>query len=100
MIDLCEMSKESANITAKRFNLDDMSANNKTFLTLKHCAGEVVEAMEAYGRSDADFAEELGDIIMCCLTCAGINKIDIEYSLIACQEKNAARAKGGNDNGN
>lgn len=72
--------------------------------TLKHCAGEVVEATEAYSgiatahsiteagkiiaQKKDDFASELADIICCVLTICGQENIDIELALTKCMEKN------------
>lgn len=76
-----------------------------TMSLLKHCAGEVVEASEAYARwrfpshsEDAhdlykeDFAMELADVITCALIAAAKEKIDIKQALIDVQKKNARRA--------
>lgn len=77
--------------------------------TIKHCAGEVVEAGEALtfyaickqGSSEAindtkeTFANELADIICCVLTICGHENIDIEFALTKCMEKNANRAERG-----
>lgn len=66
---------------------------------LKHCAGEVVEAMEAFTlyrefRTDIlkeQLAGELADVIMCVLVLAGQEGIDIENALTECEKKNRAR---------
>ena len=71
---------------------------------LKHCAGEVLEANEAYNNwsfmsSDETlkevFADELADIIMCILSICGAEHIDIESAMWRCFVKNAERAEGG-----
>jgi NTP pyrophosphatase (non-canonical NTP hydrolase) len=77
--------------------------------TLKHCAGEVVEATEAYSSISStdnireagriwvekqnNFADELADIICCVLTICGHENIDIELALTKCMEKNFKRGK-------
>lgn len=64
---------------------------------LKHTAGEVVEAMEAYAdhltAGSASFASELADIITCVLIIARKENIDINQALLECLEKNENRAK-------
>lgn len=68
---------------------------------LKHCAGEVVEATEAYCQwayefdsvQEPAFISELADIIMCVLVICGAEDIDIEHALLECLEKNRKRAK-------
>ena len=73
-----------------------------TFEALKHCAGEVLEANEAYNNwtfcetSDSLkelFEDELADVIMCCLSICGAEGINIEKALERCFEKNEKRAK-------
>lgn len=81
---------------------------------LKHCAGEVVEAVEAreylniIRRFDtvalsekttqeiakADYAEELADVIICPLIAAADDGIDIESAVLNKIKKNEARALG------
>ena len=70
---------------------------------MKHCAGEVCEAVEAYsdylyedskGHHDK-LAAELADIITCALIAAANEDIDIEKALKDCQQKNEARAMEG-----
>lgn len=68
---------------------------------LKHAAGEVIEATEAYNNYfnhgedhyKKDLAGELADIITCTLIVAAMNRIDIEDALKICQIKNYNRAK-------
>lgn len=65
---------------------------------LKHCAGEVIEAQEAFifwkyeAKSPAVYAEELADIIICALIAAARDEIDIEAALEKKMQKNATRA--------
>lgn len=71
--------------------------------TLKHCAGEVVEACEAHTRlmqsSDRNTGEkhrvlglELADIIICALTASARAGISIEDYINEAMKKNAQRA--------
>ena len=95
---LCKMSYENA----KRRAEHEPDIKIGTMETLKHCAGEVVEATEAYIRfnhmtivTKEAFADELADIVCCVLTICGKENIDIEYALTMCMEKNANRAERG-----
>lgn len=75
--------------------------------SLKHCAGEVVEATEAFTKlSDEvrpnmvevrkqDFSLELADVIICALTASYEAGIDIEEAISEAMQKNAQRAYGG-----
>ena len=76
-----------------------------TFEALKHCAGEILEANEAYNNwtfcetSDSlkeHFEDELADVIMCCLSICGAEGINIEKALDRVFIKNEKRA-GKND---
>lgn len=90
MIDLNILSKVAVDNSKKRGDVLE---------PLKHCAGEVVEAMEAYCafrefRTDIlkeQLAGELADVIMCALVVSGIMGIDIENALTECEKKNRAR---------
>lgn len=76
---------------------------------LKHCATEVVEAMEAWTKYQDDgvnhddyvypsyFANELADIICCVLIICGKEQIDIEQAILDCIEKKRKRAEGVGD---
>ena len=110
MIDLNYLCKMAYENTCKRAE-HEPDIKTETIQALKHCAGEVIEATEAYsGMSTAssimeagnlyaqkrdDFACELADIICCVLTICGKESIDIEYALTKCMEKNANRAERG-----
>ena len=110
MLDLNELCKMAYENTCKRAE-HESDIKMGTMKALKHCAGEVVEATEAYsGISTAhsvseagknytqkkdDFANELADIICCVLTICGNEGIDIEYAMTMCMEKNANRAERG-----
>ena len=63
---------------------------------LKHCAGEICEAVEAWTREPGSdsFSLELADIIICVLTVASETGTDIEKSLTEAMIKNAERAYG------
>lgn len=103
MIDLNEMSKtalETANTRERKRQL-----KSDTMSILKHCAGEVVEATEAYsligayssigeyiGCEEIDFADELADIITCALIAAANEGVDIEAALLRVQDKNKRMA--------
>lgn len=73
--------------------------NVKVAEILKHCAGEVIEAQEAYilwkyGAYDTSkYAEELADVILCALIAAGHDEIDIEKAVNDKMHKNAQRAE-------
>ena len=70
---------------------------------LKHCAGEVLEANEAYNdwsfinkdEGKEKFADELADIIMCVLSICGAEHIDIENAIARKMLINEGRAKNG-----
>lgn len=72
--------------------------NVKVADILKHCAGEVIEAQEAFilwkydAHDPAKYAEELADVIICALIAAGRDDIDIEKAVNNKIEKNAERA--------
>jgi len=98
MIDLNEMKEESLDIAIRRGQeVDGISC-------LKHCAGEVAEAIDAYkdfeqvhGKFSGPSSEaynlrmELADIIMCVLTLCAREHLDIEEALRHCIKKNKAR---------
>ena len=92
MIDLNILSKVAVDNSKKRGNVLE---------PLKHCACEVVEAMEAFTfyreyKTDIlkeQLAGELADVIMCALVLAGQEGIDIENALTECAEKNRARGE-------
>lgn len=66
---------------------------------LKHCAGEVVEAVSEYNNWTISqdeggrerFALELADVIMCALLAADAEGVDIEKALAVCLGKNIRR---------
>jgi NTP pyrophosphatase (non-canonical NTP hydrolase) len=70
---------------------------------LKHCAGEVLEAMNAYGEwcnedyftTKEDFENELADIVICVLSISAEENIDIEKAIARKMLINEGRAKNG-----
>jgi NTP pyrophosphatase (non-canonical NTP hydrolase) len=94
MIKLNEIAKKSLQ------NAKDRGQGTDTIKALKHCAGEVLESVEAYTRfvyspkEEADtFPDELADVIMCILTISAAENIDIEKAILSCLEKNRKRAE-------
>lgn len=100
MIELNEHAKTALLIAKQRDRIGQ--ASSRTDSVLKHCAGEVCEAMEAYtayklddtNKSKQLFAGELADIITCVLILSAAHEIDIENALALCQQKNEARING------
>ena len=95
-MDLIKASVKAYEIAQKR------GLKENTFEALKHCAGEILEANEAYNNwtfcetSDSLkelFEDELADVIMCCLSICGAEGINIEKALDRVFEKNEKRAK-------
>lgn len=90
---------EQAHVLAKQrgFKTD-------VFSVLKHCTGEVTEAVEANTRLmhtespnmadvySSELALELADVIICILTASYEAKIDIEKAIGEAMQKNARRA--------
>ena len=99
MFDLNQLAVMAYENAAKR-EAKDGKVSTDTRLMLKHTATEVVESAEAYnswvdGVANKEiFASELADIVCCVLIIAGKEKIDMEYALTACMEKNYKRAMG------
>lgn len=104
MLNLNDLAEQSLTIAKQR------GLNTDTISTLKHCAGEageVVEATEAFTvvQTSGDFfraqerkelfASELADIIICVLTASAKEGIDIEKAVNEAMMKNAKRAYGG-----
>ena len=75
---------------------------NDTIRALKHCACEVVEAVDAYdnwsmldnpqGRKE-EFENELADVIICILSISGSEGIDIEQAISRKMLINEGRAQ-------
>ena len=101
MIDLNEHAKKAQEIAFNRWYKKDVEYHTPAIL--KHCAGEVCEAVEAYsdylyedskGHHDK-LAAELADIITCALIAAANEDIDMEKALKDCLKKNEARVTEG-----
>ena len=97
---LCKTAFEIAK--ARQKNVSNINVYTPNML--KHCATEVIEAMEAYSLSmprygciNQQFADELADIICCVLIIAGQEEIDIEKAITRCIEKNRKRSEGTGD---
>ena len=98
-MNLNKASEKAFEIAQKRnqYKFDDRDVARG----LKHCAGEVIEACEAYNnwtflvtpKTDLKqvFEDELADVIMCILSICGFEHIDIEKALERCFEKNEKR---------
>ena len=99
MMNLNDIAEQSHTLTERRGYKTDV------FSCLKHCAGEVTEAVEAntvYNRTGEKtdqnhLAEELADIIICALTASAEEEIDIERAVNEAMLKNARRAYGAKD---
>lgn len=94
MIDLNNIAEQSLKIAEHRQQKTDFLSS------LKHCTGEVLEAVESYTRfvyspieEKDSFPDELADVIMCILTVSAKENIDIEQALLKCLEKNRNRAR-------
>ena len=99
MLNLNDLAEQAHTLSERRGYKTDV------FSCLKHCSGEVTEAVEAntvYNRTGekADqihLAEELADIIICALTASAEEEIDIENAINEAMLKNARRAYGAKD---
>lgn len=100
MIDLNKLSTE-AYIVAKKRELNGAKIKADTISMLKHCAGEVMEATEAYcdlsyeltDEYEEKFQNEVADIMVCCLVMSGYMQFDIEKAINRVMEKNKKRAE-------
>ena len=98
MLNLRDIAEQAYMLAQKRGLETDVIS------TLKHCAGEVVEACEAQTRLswalDLESCEkhryslglELADIIICALTASARTGINIEEYITVAMQKNAQRA--------
>ena len=101
MIDLNEHAQKAQEIAFNRWKKKGVDYHTPAIM--KHCAGEVCEAVEAYSdylyenskSHRNELAAELADIITCALIAAANEDIDIEKALNDCQQKNEARAMEG-----
>ena len=100
MINLNELSTE-AYIVAKKRELNGAFIKTEPISVLKHCAGEVMEAIEAYcdlayeltDEYEEKFQNEVADIMVCCLIMSGYMQFDIEKAINRVMEKNRLRAE-------
>ena len=100
MIDLNKLSTE-AYIVAKKRELNGAFIKTEPISVLKHCAGEVMEATEAYcdfvyemtDEYEEKFQDEVADIMTCCLIISGYMNFDIELALNRVMKKNRLRAE-------
>ena len=100
MIDLNKLSKEAYTVAKKR-EKNGAFIKTEPISILKHCAGEVMEATEAYcdlayeltSENEEKFQNEVADIMTCCLIVSGYIKFDIESALNRVMEKNRLRAE-------
>ena len=91
---LNDFARECFEIAMKREEKQQIKCD--TMSMLKHCAGEVCEAMEAWASKRnvyVEFGDELADIITCALIMAARNCIDIEMALKRVKRKNEERGK-------
>ena len=101
MINLNEHAQKAQEIAFNRWRKEGVEYHTPAIL--KHCAGEVCEALEAYNQYLNEYIEsyrnklaaELADIITCALIAAANEDIDIEKALQECQQKNEARVMEG-----
>lgn len=120
MFDLKGFSKECFDIVKLRMKKGDLKESDYRHIerdTLKHLASEVLEATGAFekwgtvceyttelerhhgrrkvqkaiSRAKREFEVELADVIICCLTLAEIDGIDIEEALCMARDKNRKR---------
>jgi NTP pyrophosphatase (non-canonical NTP hydrolase) len=94
-MNLKEASQKALEIAEKRH------IHETTTEALKHCAGEVVEAVDAYNdwsyRQDEKekFENELADIVICVLSISAKENVDIENAIARKMLINEGRAKNG-----
>lgn len=98
-MNLKEISKKAFEISKKENQYKNDGQD--IFRALKHCAGEVIEANEAYnnwtflGDDEAkeNYENELADIIICILSICGAENIDIEKAIERKMKINEGRIK-------
>ena len=92
-MNLNEASQKALEIAEKR------GIHERPHEALKHCAGEVTEALVAYldyvydKNKKEEFENELADVIICILSISGAEKIDIEYAISRKMLINEGRVK-------
>lgn len=94
LVDLNSLASYCHKIAHRRaMNESDCSIDSLELL--KHCAGEVIEATEAFANKDkkpAEFAGELCDVITCCMILLDKHCFDVTNCLYNTISKNAKRA--------
>ena len=94
-MNLNEASQKALEIAEKR------GIHETTIEALKHCAGEVVEAVNAYNdwtymqAEEIEFERELADIVICVLSISAKENINIEKAIANKMLINEGRAKNG-----
>lgn len=102
MIEMNKLAQEAFLVSCRR--KDETGRPNDTLAVLKHCAGEVIEAVDVWNEyiwnettdekiRTENFAGELADIIMCVLIVCSNEGIDIESALQKSLEKNKGRTR-------
>lgn len=100
-MDLIKASGKAYEIAKKRGQYE--GDGKDVIRALKHCAGEIIEANEAYNNwtfcdieavLKQQFEDEIADIVMCCLSICGAERINLEKALERVFEKNEKRARG------
>lgn len=114
-MNLNDIAKKALSTAIKR-QANEAKIDHHTLPMLKHCAGEVVEATQAYvdyvtllersketaentTETEEAFASELADVICCILIISANENIDIEEAVYKCMLKNAQRACGQKNKG-
>ena len=104
MIDLESLSGAAYRVAVIREATEGLESPKDTVAMMRHCVNETFEVIDAYRNSDVldsnydddelkeAFADELADVIMCCLIVAHAQGVDIEDALNKCYAKNKARA--------
>ena len=108
LFDINKLAQNMYDVARKRHENGGLPVD--TLGLLKHCAGEVVEATEAFSLASnidielekrigyyGSYTKELADIIACVLIILAKGKFDIKKLLTECLEKNKARAEGNGD---
>ena len=93
-MNLNEFANDCLDISKRRADLEESSVLDY----LKHCSGEVLEAVDAYIKYVTVYSEvvdnfslELADIIICVLLVCAKEGIDVEKALLDAMEKNKER---------
>lgn len=111
MVDLNELAEKCDKYSRMREKNGAFGDNDDV---LKHCAGEVVEAVHAWEelfrckisvempmsekeKALVDYADELMDAMYCLLVACKREGINVELALLNCIDKNRKRAEGKGD---